>query len=46
LKVHVFDALWYVVGYQRMLRFVVIRGWPGHDKDDVLMRTSNPFWTP
>ena len=40
LKVQVFDALWYVVGYQRKLRFVVIRGWPGHDRDDVLMTTD------
>ena len=40
LKVQVFDALWYVVGYQRKMRFVVIRGWPGHDNDDVLATTD------
>lgn len=40
LEVQVFDALWYIVGYQRKLRFVVIRGWPGHDKDDVLTTTD------
>lgn len=40
LKVQVFDALWYVVGYQRKLRFVVIRDWPGHSKDDVLVTTD------
>jgi hypothetical protein len=40
LKVQVFDALWYIVGYQRKMRFVIIRGWPGHDKDDVLATTD------
>lgn len=40
IQVQVFDALWYVVGYKRELRFVLIRGWPGHDKDDVLMTTD------
>jgi hypothetical protein len=46
LKVQVFDALWYVVGYQRKLHFVVIRGWPGHDKDDVLMTTDLEMTAP
>lgn len=40
VEVKVFDALWYVVGHQRMLRFVVIRDWPGHTKDDVLVSTD------
>jgi hypothetical protein len=29
-----------VVSHRRTLRFVVIRGWPGHDKDDVLASTD------
>jgi len=40
IRVQTFDALWYVVGYQRRLRFVLIRDWPGHDKDDVLVTTD------
>jgi len=40
VQVQVFDALWYIVGRERLLRLVVIRGWPGHDKDDVLMTTD------
>jgi hypothetical protein len=40
VEVKVFDALWYVVGSGRVLRFVVIRGWPGHDDDDVLFTTD------
>jgi len=40
VRVKVFDALWYVVGHSRPLRFVVIRNWPGHAKDDVLVSTD------
>lgn len=40
IHVRVFNALWYVVGHSRTLRFVVIRGWPGHDNDDVLASTD------
>ena len=40
VRVQVFDALWYIVGRERVLRLVVIRGWPGHDKDDVLVTTD------
>ncbi len=40
VQVRVFDAVWYVVSHSRVLRFVVIRGWPGHDNDDVLMSTD------
>lgn len=40
VQVRVFDAVWYVVSHRRTLRFVVIRGWPGHDKDDVLASTD------
>jgi hypothetical protein len=38
--VQVFDALWHIVGHDRMLRFVLIRDWPGHKKDDVPVTTD------
>ncbi|MCG8553983.1 MAG: transposase [Proteobacteria bacterium] len=40
LQVQVFDALWYIVGRERKLRIVMIRGWPGHSRDDVLVSTD------
>jgi hypothetical protein len=40
VKVQKFDALWYIVGRGRVLRFVLIRDWPGHKKDDVLVTTE------
>ena len=40
VKVQVFNALWYIGARQRLLRFFLIRGWPGHDKDDVLLTTD------
>jgi hypothetical protein len=40
VRVQVFDALWYIVGGRRTMRFVLVRGWPGHDKDDVLVSTD------
>jgi hypothetical protein len=40
LRVQVFDTLWYKVGAGRALRFVLVRGWPGHDNDDVLCATD------
>jgi len=40
VKVQTFDALWYIVGRGRVLRFVLIRDWPGHRKDDVLVTTD------
>ena len=40
VQVQVFDALWYIVGRGRPMRFFLIRGWPGHDKDDVLATTD------
>lgn len=40
LEVKVFDALWYVVARDRLLRFVLVHGWPGHDHDDVLVSTD------
>lgn len=40
VRVKVFDALWYKVGRGRIMRFVVVRDWPGHEKDDVLVSTD------
>ena len=40
VRVQVFDALWHKSGKGRFLRFIVIRGWPGHKKDDVLICTD------
>jgi len=40
VKVQVFDAQWYIVGRGRLFRFVLIRDWPGHKKDDVLVTTD------
>jgi hypothetical protein len=40
VQVRVFSAVWYRVSYDRSLLFAVIRGWPGHAKDDVLVSTD------
>jgi hypothetical protein len=40
VQVKVFDALWYVVSGGRPLRFVLVRGWPGHENDDVFCSTD------
>jgi hypothetical protein len=40
IRVQVFDALWYIVGHDRPMRLVLIRDWPGHKKDDVLVTTD------
>lgn len=40
IHVQVFNALWYIVGGGRRMRFVIIRDWPGHAKDDVLVSTD------
>ena len=40
VEVKVFDALWYKVSGGRCLRFVLVRGWPGHEQDDVLCCTD------
>jgi hypothetical protein len=40
LRVKVFDALWYSVGRGQLIRFVVVRGRPGHKDDDVLCTTD------
>jgi len=40
VQVRVFDAVWYKVSYNKRMRFVVVRGWPGHVKQDVLTTTD------
>jgi len=40
VQVKVFDAIWYKVSHGRQLRVVIVRGWPGHTKDDVLVSTD------
>jgi DDE superfamily endonuclease len=40
VRVKVFDARWYRVARGRTMRFVVVRDWPGHKKDDVLVSTD------
>jgi len=36
----VIDALWYVATGSELVRLVVVRGFPGHDRDDVFMSTD------
>lgn len=40
VRVLVIDALWYVVGGSRRMRLVLVRGFPGHDHDDVFFSTD------
>jgi hypothetical protein len=40
VKVKVFDLLWYRAAGGRLLRFVLVRGWPGHREDDVFCSTD------
>ena len=40
VRVKGFDALWYIVSGGRLLRFVLVRGWPGHKDDDVFCSTD------
>jgi hypothetical protein len=40
LKVLVIDALWYVAAGGELVRLVVVRGFPGHEKDDVFVSTD------
>lgn len=40
LKVQVFDAIWRKSGEGGLVRFVLVRHWPGHRKDDVLISTD------
>ncbi|WP_437945328.1 transposase [Sorangium sp. So ce296] len=40
VKVMTLDALWYAVAHSKPVRLVVVRGFPGHAKDDVLLSTD------
>jgi len=40
VKVEVFDVLWYRAAGGRLLRFVLVCGWPGHREDDVFCSTD------
>ena len=40
VEVKSFQALWYKVGGGRLMSFVIVRGWPGHRKDDVFFCTD------
>jgi hypothetical protein len=36
----VIDALWYVAAGTELIRHVVVRGFPGHERDDVFVSTD------
>ena len=40
VRVLVIDALWYVAGGSEPIRLVLVRGFPGHEKDDVFVCTD------
>lgn len=40
VQVLVIDALWYVASGGERMRLVVVRGFPGHEKDDVFVSTD------
>lgn len=40
LRVLVIDALWYVAAGNELIRHVVVRDFPGHERDDVLVSTD------
>lgn len=40
VRIQLFDALWYKAARQRLLRFALIRDWPGHKQHDVLVTTN------
>jgi SRSO17 transposase len=40
VRIQLFDALWYKAARQRLLRFALIRDWPGHKRHDVLVTTN------
>lgn len=45
MRVLVIDALWYVAAGSEPVRHVVVRGFPGHERDDVFVST-NPALSP
>jgi hypothetical protein len=40
VRVLVIDALWYVAAGSELVRLVVVRGFPGHERDDVFVSTD------
>ncbi len=40
VRVLVIDALWYVAGGSELMRLVLVRGFPGHKRDDVFVSTD------
>jgi hypothetical protein len=40
VRVLVIDALWYVAAGSELVRHVVVRGFPGHERDDVFVSTD------
>lgn len=40
VKVLVIDALWYVAAGSELVRLIVVRGFPGHERDDVFVSTD------
>jgi hypothetical protein len=40
VQVLVIDALWYVASGGELMRLVLVRGFPGHEKDDVFVSTD------
>jgi hypothetical protein len=40
VRVLVIDALWYVAAGSELVRLLVVRGFPGHEKDDVFVCTD------
>jgi len=45
LRVLVIDALWYVAAGDNVIRHLVVRGFPGHERDDVFV-SSDPNLSP
>ena len=40
VEIKSFQALWYKVAGGRLMSFVIVRGWPGHRRDDVFFCTD------
>lgn len=40
VRVLVIDALWYVAGGSEVMRLVLVKDFPGHDRDDVFIATD------
>jgi hypothetical protein len=40
VRVLVIDALWYYAAHSEVMRLVVVRGFPGHERDDVFVCTD------